>query len=46
MVDEQLSRAVVAYLLGGRYVRPSESPEAVADALGAEAVRSPRGTRN
>ena len=38
MVDEQLSRAVVAYLLGGRYVRPGESPDAVADALGAEAA--------
>ena len=38
MVDERLSRAVVAYLLGGRYVRPSESPDAVADALGAEAA--------
>ena len=37
MVDEQLSRAMVAYLLGGRYVRPGESPDAVADALGAEA---------
>ena len=38
MVDEQLSRAVVAYLLGGRYVRPGESPDAVAAALGAEAA--------
>ena len=38
MVDEQLSRAVVAYLLGGRYVRPAESPDAVAGALGAEAA--------
>src|ERR1700721_2291004 len=38
MVDEQLSRAVVAYLLGGRYVRPRETPDAVADALGAEAA--------
>jgi hypothetical protein len=38
MVDEQLSRAVVAYLLGGRYVRPGESPDAVAGALGAEAA--------
>jgi hypothetical protein len=38
MVDEQLSRAVVAYLLGGRHVRPGESPEAVVDALGAEAA--------
>jgi hypothetical protein len=38
IVDEQLSRAVVAYLLGGRYVRPGESPDAVAGALGAEAA--------
>jgi hypothetical protein len=38
MVDEQLSRAVVAYFLGGRYVRPGESPDAVADLLGAEAA--------
>ena len=37
-MDEQLSRAVVAYLLGGRYVRPGESPDAVAGALGAEAA--------
>jgi hypothetical protein len=38
MVDEQLSRAVVAYLQGGRYVRPSESPDAVIGAVGAEAA--------
>lgn len=38
MVDEQLSSAVVAYLLGGGHVRPGESPEAVFDALGAEAA--------
>lgn len=38
MVDEQLSRAMVAYLLGGRHVRPGESPEAVVEALGAEAA--------
>jgi hypothetical protein len=38
MTDEQLSRAVVAYLLGGGHVRPGESPEALADALGAEAA--------
>jgi hypothetical protein len=36
MVDEQLSRAVVAYLLGGRYIRPRETPDAVAGVLGAE----------
>jgi hypothetical protein len=38
MVDEQLSRAVVAYLMGGRYIRPGENPDAVADVLGAEAA--------
>jgi hypothetical protein len=38
MVDEQLSRAVVSYLLGSRYVRPSETPDAVAGVLGAEAA--------
>ena len=32
MVDEQLSHAMVAYLLGGRHVRPGASREAVADA--------------
>jgi hypothetical protein len=38
MVDEQLSRAVVAYLMGGRYVRSSETPDAVVGVLGAEAA--------
>src|ERR1700685_3534736 len=38
IVDEQLSPAAVAHLLGGRYVRPGENPDAVAGALGAEAA--------